>query len=74
MLSAGVSLNYRIINLSGNFLYVEGIKSVISLATNEMFFALKSATLKVYGTNLKIKYLDKTSCAIHGLISRVETA
>ncbi len=73
MLSAGVSLNYRIINLSGNYLYVEGIKSVISLSTSEMFFGLKSATLKVYGNNLKIKYLDKTSCTIFGTINRVET-
>ena len=73
MLSAGVSLNYRIINLGGNVLYVEGLKSVIALAENEMFFQLKSATLKVYGTNLKIKYLDKSSCSIAGLINKVET-
>ena len=73
MTSAGVSLNYRIINLGGNVLYIEGLKSIISLAENEMFFALKSATLKVYGVNLKLKYLDKSSCSISGLIQKVET-
>ena len=33
---ADASFNYRIINLGGKSLYVEGIKSVISLGENEI--------------------------------------
>ena len=69
----GTSANYRIINLGGNSLYVEGIKSVVSFGENEMQFQLKKYLLKVFGENLKVKYLDKSTCVIIGQIKVVET-
>ena len=69
----GTSANYRIINLGGNSVYVEGIKSVISFGENEMQFQLKKCLLVVIGENLKVKYLDKSTCVIIGQIKAVET-
>ena len=70
---AGASINYRIINLGGTSLYVEGIKSVVSFGEKEMQFQLKKCLLVVAGNELKVKYLDKTTCVIVGSISSVVT-
>ena len=69
----GTSANYRIINLGGSSLYIEGIKLVVCLGENEMQFQLKKCLLVVIGENLKVKYLDKTTCVIIGQIKAVET-
>ena len=69
----GASSNFRIINLGGNSLYVEGIKSVVSIAETEMRFQLKKHLLKIVGENLKIKYLDNSTCVVTGEIEVVET-
>lgn len=72
MLSADSSINYRILNLGGKSVYVEGIKSVVSFGENEMLFQLKKSLLKIQGQALKVKYLDKTTSVIVGDIKRVE--
>lgn len=72
MLSADSSINYRILNLGGKSVYVEGIKSVVSFGENEMLFQLKKSLLKIQGQALKVKYLDKTTSVIIGDIKRVE--
>lgn len=66
--SANISLDYRTINLGGNKLYIEGIKSVISFSEEEMCFQMKKSMLVVSGNDLKVKYLDKTTCVIVGKI------
>ena len=69
--SAGASANYRIVNLGGTSLYIEGIKTVVSFGSEEMQFQLKKQLLVVSGTDLKVKYLDKTTCVMTGEISSV---
>ena len=69
----GTSTNFRIVNLGGNSLYIEGIKSVISFGETEMQFQLKKGLIIMSGTNLKIKYLDLSTCTITGEIRVVET-
>ncbi len=69
----GTSSNFRVINLGGKSVYVEGIKSVVSFGENEMQFQLKKCLLKIFGENLKVKYLDKTTCVLEGAIRAVET-
>ena len=69
----GTSSNFRIVHLGGTSLYVEGIKSVVTLGENEMQFQLKKCLLKIVGENLKVKYLDKTTCVLTGEIRVVET-
>ena len=73
MSDAGASVGYRIVNLGGKSVYVEGIKSVISLSESEMQFQLKKGLIIISGTNLKIKYLDLSTCTITGEIRVVET-
>ena len=67
--SVGSSANYRTLNLGGKFLYIEGLKSVVSFGTEEMQFQLKKCLLIVVGKNLKVKYLDKSTCIIEGEIN-----
>ena len=69
MLHNMASINYRLVNLGGKMLYVEGIKSVVSLGSDEMQFQLKKGLLKVLGEGLSINYLDKTTCTIQGDIT-----
>lgn len=71
MSECGVAIGYRVINLGGKFLYIEGLKSVVSFGEEQMDFALKRSMLEVKGKNLKIKYLDKTTCTLEGDISSV---
>lgn len=71
--SVGTSANFRIINLGGDSLYVEGIKAVVSFGESEMRFQLKKCLLIVSGEDLKVKYLDKSSCVLNGHIKVVET-
>ncbi len=72
MLDVGVSTDYRIINLGGKSLYVEGIKTVVDLGTEQMLFQLKKRVLKIFGTDLSVKYLDNSTCVIVGEILAVE--
>lgn len=72
MQSINLPLNYRTINLDGKQFYIEGIKSVVSLDLTEMIFQLKKAVISVKGSNLKVKYLDKTTCLLQGEIRAVE--
>ena len=67
------SVEYRIINLGGKSLYIEGIKSVVSFGEEEMKFQLKKSLLNIIGKNLKVKYLDKSTCVLEGVITVVST-
>lgn len=69
---ADSSINYRIINLGGKFLYIEGINSVVCFSEEEMRFQLKKHMLVICGNKMKIKYLDKNSCVIEGEVKGVE--
>ena len=69
----GASASFRVVNLGGTSLYAEGIKLVVSLSENEMRFQLKKGLLIIAGANLKVKYLDISTCVITGEIAKVET-
>lgn len=73
MVSADMSINFRVLNLGGKSVYIEGIKSVVSFDENEMRFQLKKELLIVAGAGLSIAYLDKSTCVISGEIKRIET-
>ncbi|MBR2970155.1 MAG: YabP/YqfC family sporulation protein [Clostridia bacterium] len=73
MNDANISLDYRTINLGGKQFYIEGIKSVISFGEDEISFQMKRTMLVISGNNLKVKYLDKTTCVIVGNIISVVT-
>jgi len=67
------SVNFRIVNVGGNALYVEGIKNVVEFGEKSIKIQLKKLLLEVGGNNLKTKYLDKTTCVIEGEIISVVT-
>lgn len=71
--TTNTSINYRIVNVGGQNLYIEGIKNVVDLKETEMTFQLKKTLLKVVGRCMKVKYLDKTTCIISGEIISVVT-
>lgn len=71
MNSTELSIDYRIVNLGGKQLYIEGIKSVVNYGVDTLDFQLKKKVLTVKGYNLKVVYLDKSSCVIKGDISSV---
>jgi len=71
--TTNASTNYRIVNVGGQNLYVEGIKNVIEFGEKEMKFQLKKCMLHIIGSNLKVKYLDKSTCIIVGEITSVVT-
>lgn len=68
MQSAESSLTYRIVNLGGRSVYLEGIRSLVNIGENEIIFQLKSCAISVLGSNLRIKYLDKSTCVVEGTI------
>lgn len=70
---AGLSASFRIVNLGGKSVYVEGIKSVVFLGESEMQFQLKNCVLVISGNGLKVKYLDTSTCIITGEIKVVGT-
>ncbi len=72
MNSVGGSSNYKIVNLGGKSLYIEGIKAVVELSENSMIFQLKYNTLYVTGIKMKVCSLDKSTCVIAGEIKVVE--
>ena len=68
---ANSSFCYRVINLGGKSLYIEGIKSVVSLENEQILFQIKGQVLEILGKDMKVKYLDKTTCVIEGEILSV---
>lgn len=67
------TVEYRIINIGGKNLYIEGIKNIINLSKNSMEFQLKKRTILIKGSNLIIKYLDNSTAHIFGEINEVVT-
>lgn len=65
--------NFRVINIGSKSVYIEGINSVVYLGETEMQFQLKKTLLVVKGENLKVKYLDNSTCVLNGNIKAVET-
>ena len=71
MQSVQSSANYRVLNLGGKSLYVDGIRSIISLSPEEVKFQLKKQSLTIVGKEMMIKYLDTSSCVLNGEIYSV---
>lgn len=67
------TVEYRIINIGGKNLYIEGIKNIINLSKNSMEFQLKKRTIIIKGSDLIIKYLDNSTVHIFGEINEVDT-
>ena len=67
------TIDYRILNIGGKNIYIEGIKNVVNLTNKCMEFQLKKSTIIIKGNNLKIKYLDGSTAHVLGEIYEVLT-
>lgn len=67
-----ISTDYRLINIGGERLYVEGVRALGYLANDNIVLRLKNKVLNIVGKDLTIKYLDRTSSVIEGKIISME--
>ena len=69
----GITFNdYRLVNISGKVLYIEGHTGINILGQNEMSFRLKKKMLTIKGENLIVKYFDKSTAKELGKIVQVD--
>lgn len=68
----GITFNeYRLINIGGKLLYVEGHTGINVLGEKEISLHLKKRLLTIKGEGLSIKYFDKKTAYIVGRIVEV---
>ena len=67
------TIDYRIFNIGGKNIYIEGIKNIVNLTNKCMEFQLKKSSIIIKGSNLKVKYLDGSTVHILGEIYEVIT-
>lgn len=66
-----LALGYSVINYNGEAVFVEGIKSVLRITTEQMAFKLPKGVLYVEGENLEISDLSGGSVIVRGAIYSV---
>ena len=65
--------SFNLINMSNKLLYVEGQKGVLFVGEDVISFKVKKGAVSVYGENLKLRRITKTTLAIVGNIKKVES-
>ena len=66
------STQYKIINLGGNALYVQGYKSIDKFSDVSIILKIKNACIYIKGENLSIQELDNSCIYITGKIKSTE--
>lgn len=66
-----INLDYRYINLNGKYLYLEGIKGVLTLTDKEIEFSLSKKKINIKGEDLFLKYFDNSTALISGRIIQI---
>ena len=64
--------SFNIVNMSNKLLYVEGQKGVLSIGDDVISFRVKKGAISVFGENLKLRRITKTTLVIVGNIKKVE--
>lgn len=62
------TFDYRVVNIDGKYLYIEGIVGLVNLSVKEIVFKFKKKSIKVIGEDMKIKYFDNSTAIIDGRI------
>ena len=63
---------YKIINLGGKALYVQGYKSIDKFSDISIILKIKNASIFIKGERLNIKELDSSCLFITGIIKSTE--
>lgn len=66
------SAQYKIINLGGKALYVQGYKSIEKFSNTSINLKIKNAVIYVKGENFSIKEMDNGTLYIIGSVKSVE--
>ena len=66
------SPDYKMVFLDGNFVCVQGFKSVLKIESNLIALKTKNGELNIIGENLSIKELGKEEIKICGNILKIE--
>lgn len=65
----GVTIqDYRLINLGGKCVYIEGHTGIKLLGDEEILFFVKKKVLSVKGEKLTVKYFDNNTAVVEGVI------
>ncbi len=68
----GVTLKeYKYINVGGKLVYVEGQRGIVDLGKEEISFKVNNKKCTIKGSDLYIKYYDKTTAIVCGSIVSV---
>lgn len=62
---------YRYVNIGGKSVYIEGHRGIQLLSNEEITFKLKKKLMSVKGHDLFVKYMDKSTAVILGVIVQV---
>ena len=63
--------DYRYVNISGKYVYVEGHSGISVLTDKEISFKIKKKIIKISGSDLIIKYFDISTAIVQGQIVNV---
>ena len=66
--------DYKYSVFGGHTVVVEGHKGIVDYRQDEVSFALRKSVLKVCGTDLRIRCMEKNFAVVVGNISSVEAA
>ena len=66
------SAQYKMVNLGGNALYIQGYKSIEKFSNTAINLKLKNQVIFIKGENLSVKELDSLVIYIIGKIKSIE--
>ena len=64
--------SFNIINVSGNMLYVEGHKGLVTLSKEVVSFRIKKGVVVVEGSDMILAELNENTLKVCGKIKKVE--
>lgn len=65
--------SFNLVNISNKFVYVEGINKVVCLKDNQISVKVKKGFINIFGQNLVVKRITKTTISIVGKIFNIES-
>lgn len=65
--------NFNIINMSNQVVYIEGHKGIVSISKDSISLKVKKALIKIYGEDLILRKITKSTLIVEGKIKSVET-
>ncbi len=66
------NLSYKIINLAGKQVFVEGYKAIQKFSESSIILTIKNGTITIHGEKLSITELQENTVYVAGKIEQVE--